>query len=70
MTKRLHATLLAFVMLFSTVAVPSVADQPGHLPNDPFSDFDSDISELLSDWEIPGAQVAVMYNGSLVFKRV
>ena len=64
-----RAILLSLVMLLSTVVVPSVADEPGHLPNDPFSQFDSDISELLSDWEIPGAQVAVMYNGSLVFNK-
>nr|AIE90349.1 D-aminoacylase [uncultured marine group II/III euryarchaeote AD1000_02_G03] len=69
MTKRPRAILLALVMLLSTVAVPSVADQPGNLSNDPFSDFDSDISGLLSDWQIPGAQVAVMYNGSLVFNK-
>ena len=64
-----RAILLSLVMLLSTIVVPSVADEPGHLPNDPFSQFDSDISELLSDWEIPGAQVAVMYNGSLVFNK-
>ena len=69
MTKRPRAILLALVMLLSTVAVPSVADQPGNLSNDPFSDFDSDISGLLSNWQIPGAQVAVMYNGSLVFNK-
>ena len=69
MTKRPRAILLALVMLLSTVAVPSVAAQPGNLSNDPFSDFDSDISGLLSDWQIPGAQVAVMYNGSLVFNK-
>ena len=69
MKKPPRAILLALVMLLSTVAVPSVADQPGNLSNDPFSDFDSDISGLLSDWQIPGAQVAVMYNGSLVFNK-
>ena len=69
MTKGTRAILLALVMVLSTVAVPSIADEPEHLPNDPFSNFDSDISELLSDWQIPGAQVAVMYNGSLVFNK-
>ena len=69
MKERARAIILSLVMLLSTVVVPSVADEPGHLPNDPFSQFDSDISELLSDWEIPGAQVAVMYNGSLVFNK-
>ena len=69
MTKGTRAILLALVMVLSTVAVPSIADEPGHMPNDPFSNFDSDISELLSDWQIPGAQVAVMYNGSLVFNK-
>jgi len=56
-------------MLLSTVAIPSYADEPGHVEIDPFSELDSDISELLSDWQIPGAQVAVMYNGSLVFNK-
>ncbi len=69
MKERPRAIILSLVMLLSTVVVPSVADEPGHLPNDPFSQFDSDISELLSDWHIPGAQVAVMYNGSLVFNK-
>ena len=69
MTKRSRAILLSSLMLLSTVVIPSTADDTGHLPNDPFLDFDSDISELLSDWEIPGAQVAVIYNGSLVFNK-
>lgn len=69
MKARSRAILLSLVMLLSTIVTPSVADEPGHLPNDPFSEFNSDISELLSDWEIPGAQVAVMYNGSLVFNK-
>ena len=32
-------------------------------------ELDASVSELLVDWQIPGAQVAVMYNGSLVFNK-
>ncbi|MEC7707055.1 MAG: serine hydrolase domain-containing protein, partial [Candidatus Thermoplasmatota archaeon] len=69
MTQRPLALFLALLMLLSTVTTPSAADEPGHIQNDLFSDFDSDISDLLADWQIPGAQVAVMYNGSLVFNK-
>ncbi len=69
MTKCLRAILLSAIMVLSTAVIPSYADEPGHVENDPFSDLDSDISDLLSDWQIPGAQVAVMYNGSLVFNK-
>tara|TARA_Y100001970_G_scaffold287137_1_gene411058 strand:- start:23782 stop:27138 length:3357 start_codon:yes stop_codon:yes gene_type:complete len=57
------------MMLISTItSIASANDDPVPL-NDPFSELDSDISDLLSDWQIPGAQVAVMYNGSLVFNK-
>ncbi len=69
MGSRTKALALVSLMLISIVpAIASAHDDPVSL-NDPFSELDSDISDLLSDWQVPGAQVAVMYNGSLVFNK-
>ena len=69
MGSRTKALALVSLMLISTVpAIASAHDDPVSL-NDPFSELDSDISDLLLDWQVPGAQVAVMYNGSLVFNK-
>jgi len=71
------AIIIASVMLISII--PTITSEPALESddksstssnlNDPFLGFDTDISELLEDWDIPGAQVAVMYNGSLVFNK-
>ncbi len=69
MGSRTKALALVSLMLISIVpAIASAHDDPVSL-NDPFSELDSDISDLLLDWQVPGAQVAVMYNGSLVFNK-
>ena len=61
MGSRTKALALVSLMLISIVpAIASAHDDPVSL-NDPFSELDSDISDLLLDWQVPGAQVAVMY---------
>ena len=69
MGSRTTSLTLAMLMLTGTLTVPALADEPGHLQDDPFSEFDTEISDLLAEWQIPGAQVAVMHNGSLVFNK-
>ena len=54
------------------VRAPIVADfrsQPDETETGTIEELDASVSELLEDWNIPGAQVAVMYNGSLVFNK-
>ncbi|MBP51338.1 MAG: hypothetical protein CMA68_04600 [Euryarchaeota archaeon] len=63
------AMVITSIMLISTFpTITSANDDPVSL-NDPFLGLDTDVSDLLADWDIPGAQVAVMYNGSLVFNK-
>ena len=69
MGSRTTSIALAMLMLTGTLIVPALADDPESLPSDPFEEFDATVSDLLDDWDIPGAQVAVMHNGSLVFNK-
>ncbi len=69
MGSRTTSLALAMLMLTGTLIVPALADEPEPLPSDPFEEFDDTVSDLLGDWDIPGAQVAVMFNGSLVFNK-
>ena len=61
--------ILAALMLTGTLIVPALAVESDPSPTGPFEEFDDTVSDLLSDWDIPGAQVAVMFNGSLVFNK-
>ncbi|SVA48802.1 uncharacterized protein METZ01_LOCUS101656, partial [marine metagenome] len=69
MGSRTTSLALAMLMLTGTLVVPALADEPEPLPSDPFEEFDDTVSDLLGDWGIPGAQVAVMFNGSLIFNK-
>ncbi len=69
MGSRTTSLALAMLMLTGTLIGPALADEPEPLPSDPFEEFDATVSDLLDDWDIPGAQVAVMHNGSLVFNK-
>ena len=69
MSSRTTSLALAMLMLTGTLIVPALADEPEPLPSAPFEEFDDTISDLMGDWDIPGAQVAVMFNGTLVFNK-
>ena len=69
MGSRTTSLALAMLMLTGTLIAPALADEPEPLSSDPFEEFDDTVSDLLGDWSIPGAQVAVMFNGSLVFNK-
>ena len=66
-TKRCALLLVALMLLMPF----SSAEKEG-LPDPEESDleqFNQDIVELLERWDIPGAQLAVMHNGSLVYRQ-
>ena len=68
---RLKSKALAIVSLMLISTIPLIASAHDEISplDDPFSELDSEISDLLLDWQIPGAQVSVMHNGSLVFNK-
>ena len=66
-TKRCSLLLVALMLLMPF----SSAEKEG-LPDPEESDleqFNQDIVDLLDRWDIPGAQLAVMHNGSLVYRQ-
>ena len=76
--KRRHSPCLILVaLLLMTSTLPlTQADGGGETEDDgryallrphEFNDFDDAITELTDRWSIPGTQVAVMFNGTLVF---
>ena len=69
MGSRKISLALVALMLTGTLIAPALADDPEPLPSDPFEEFDVTVSDLLDEWDIPGAQVAIMHNGSLVFNK-
>ena len=69
MSSKPKALAIVSLMLISTIPLIASAHDEISPLNDPFSELDSEISDLLLDWQIPGAQVSVMHNGSLVFNK-
>ncbi len=65
--KRCALLLVALMLL-----MPLSSAEKGELPDPEESDldqFNQDIIDLLDRWDIPGAQLAVMHNGSLVYRQ-
>ena len=66
--------LILVALLLMTSAFPLATATEGEpllkdlfVQDEYFADFDDAITELTERWSIPGSQVAVMFNGTLVF---
>ena len=66
MSSKPKALAIVSLMLISTIPFIASANDEISPLNDPFSELDSEISDLLLEWQIPGAQVSVMHNLSLI----